>query len=95
MTLRATISVKGSSELPAGGIGRQAASNAAAMASRQPIRRKSNLDPSEPGRLGQEIPPREQQTPKALGAYHKAEIERLWPIIKAAGIKGRVKNIAI
>jgi tripartite-type tricarboxylate transporter receptor subunit TctC len=38
--------------------------------------------------LGQEIPPREQQTPEALGAVQKAEIERWWPIIKAAGIKG-------
>jgi tripartite-type tricarboxylate transporter receptor subunit TctC len=36
---------------------------------------------------GQEIPPREQQTPEALAAYHKAETERWWPIIKAAGIK--------
>jgi tripartite-type tricarboxylate transporter receptor subunit TctC len=38
--------------------------------------------------LGQEIPPRKQQTPGALGAVQKAEIERWWPIIKAAGIKG-------
>jgi tripartite-type tricarboxylate transporter receptor subunit TctC len=38
--------------------------------------------------LGQEIPPREQQTPEALVAYHKAEIEKWWPIIKAANIKG-------
>jgi tripartite-type tricarboxylate transporter receptor subunit TctC len=37
--------------------------------------------------LAQEIPPREQQTPQALGAYHKAEIEKWWPLIKAAGIK--------
>jgi tripartite-type tricarboxylate transporter receptor subunit TctC len=37
--------------------------------------------------LGQEIFPREQQTPAALAAYHKAEIERWWPIIKAANIK--------
>jgi tripartite-type tricarboxylate transporter receptor subunit TctC len=37
--------------------------------------------------LGQEIPPREQQTPEGLGAYHKAEIEKWWPMIKAAGIK--------
>jgi tripartite-type tricarboxylate transporter receptor subunit TctC len=38
--------------------------------------------------LGQEVPPREEQTPEALGAFQKAEIERWWPIIKAAGIKG-------
>jgi tripartite-type tricarboxylate transporter receptor subunit TctC len=38
--------------------------------------------------LGQEIPPREQQTPEYLAAYHKAEIEKWWPLIKAAGIKG-------
>ena len=37
--------------------------------------------------LGQEIPPREQQTPQGLGAYQKAEIEKWWPIVKAAGIK--------
>jgi tripartite-type tricarboxylate transporter receptor subunit TctC len=37
--------------------------------------------------LGQEIPPREQQTPEALGAHHRAEIERWWPVIKAADIK--------
>ena len=39
------------------------------------------------GDLGQEIPPREQQTPEALRAHHKAEIEKWWPVIKAAGIK--------
>lgn len=37
--------------------------------------------------LGQEIPPREQQTAEALGAHHKAEIEKWWPIIKSANIK--------
>jgi tripartite-type tricarboxylate transporter receptor subunit TctC len=37
--------------------------------------------------LGQEIFPREQQTPQALGAHQRAEIEKWWPIIKAAGIK--------
>jgi tripartite-type tricarboxylate transporter receptor subunit TctC len=37
--------------------------------------------------LGQDMPPREQQTPQALAAYHKAEIEKWWPIIKAANIK--------
>ncbi len=37
--------------------------------------------------LGQEIPPREQLTPDALRAYQKAEIDKWWPIVKAAGIK--------
>ena len=31
--------------------------------------------------------PREQQTPEGLAAFHKAEIEKWWPIIKAANIK--------
>ena len=38
--------------------------------------------------LGQEIFPREQQTPEAPSAFQKAEIEKWWPIIKEAGIKG-------
>jgi tripartite-type tricarboxylate transporter receptor subunit TctC len=37
--------------------------------------------------LGQQIFPRDQQTPEALAALQKAEIEKWWPIIKAAGIK--------
>jgi hypothetical protein len=31
--------------------------------------------------------PGDQQTPEVLGTLHKAEIEKSWPIIKAAGIK--------
>jgi tripartite-type tricarboxylate transporter receptor subunit TctC len=38
--------------------------------------------------LGQETFPSDLETPVALGAFHKAEIEKWWPIIKAAGIKG-------
>ena len=37
--------------------------------------------------LGQEIPPPEQQTAQALAAHHKAEIDKWWPLIKAANIK--------
>jgi tripartite-type tricarboxylate transporter receptor subunit TctC len=37
--------------------------------------------------LGQELLARERLTPEALGAYQKAEIEKWWPIVKAAGIK--------
>jgi tripartite-type tricarboxylate transporter receptor subunit TctC len=47
-------------------------------------------DPSVRARLaglGVDIPPREQQTPQALGAFQRAEIEKWWPLIKAAGIK--------
>jgi tripartite-type tricarboxylate transporter receptor subunit TctC len=39
--------------------------------------------------LGQEIFPREQQTPKALATFQKGEIEKWWPIIKEAGIKAQ------
>jgi len=37
--------------------------------------------------LGLDMPPRDQQTPQALGALQKAEIDKWWPIIKAAGIQ--------
>jgi tripartite-type tricarboxylate transporter receptor subunit TctC len=39
--------------------------------------------------LAQVIYPRDQQTPAALHAFQKAEIEKWWPIIKAAGIKAQ------
>jgi tripartite-type tricarboxylate transporter receptor subunit TctC len=37
--------------------------------------------------IGQEIVPRDKQTPEALHAFHKAEIEKWWPIIKGANIR--------
>jgi tripartite-type tricarboxylate transporter receptor subunit TctC len=38
--------------------------------------------------IGQQIFPPEQQTPQALGAFQSTEIEKWWPIIKAASIRG-------
>jgi len=38
--------------------------------------------------LGMEVFPRDQQTAAALGALVKADIEKWWPIIKAANIRG-------
>ncbi len=52
--------------------------------------RESLADPAVRKRLtelGQEIPAVDQQTPEVLAAYHKAEIEKWWPVIKAANIK--------
>ena len=47
-------------------------------------------DPTVSRRLrdnGQDIYPPDQQTPQALATLQKVEIEKWWPIIKAAGIK--------
>ena len=47
-------------------------------------------DPNVKQRLadqGQDVWPREQQTPEALAAYHKAETDKWWPIVKATGLK--------
>ena len=39
--------------------------------------------------LGLDVATKEQQTPEGLAAFHKAEIEKWWPIIKAANIRGQ------
>jgi tripartite-type tricarboxylate transporter receptor subunit TctC len=38
--------------------------------------------------IGRVFFPRDQLTPEALGALQKAEIDKWWPIVKAAGMKG-------
>jgi tripartite-type tricarboxylate transporter receptor subunit TctC len=60
-------------------IGKLNAATVAALA--DPALRQRLVD------MGQEIPPREQQTPAALAAFQKAEIEKWWPIIRAANVK--------
>jgi len=37
--------------------------------------------------LGLDLATREQQSPEGLAAFHKAEIDKWWPVIKAANIK--------
>jgi tripartite-type tricarboxylate transporter receptor subunit TctC len=37
--------------------------------------------------IGQEVWPRDQQTPAALAAHHQAETEKWWPIIKASNLR--------
>jgi tripartite-type tricarboxylate transporter receptor subunit TctC len=40
------------------------------------------------GQLGLDVAAREQQTPAGLAAFQNAEMDKWWPIIKAAGIRG-------
>jgi len=37
--------------------------------------------------LGLDIASRELQSPEGLAAFHKAEVDKWWPVIRAAGIK--------
>jgi tripartite-type tricarboxylate transporter receptor subunit TctC len=41
------------------------------------------------GDLGLDVASREQQRPEGLAAFHKAEIEKWWPVIKDAGVKAQ------
>ena len=56
----------------------------AAVVARWPIRRRARSSPASARKCRRA----DQQTPQALGAFQKAEIEKWWPIVKAAGIKG-------
>jgi tripartite-type tricarboxylate transporter receptor subunit TctC len=56
--------------------------NAAALAAMaDPATRQRIAD------LGMDLPPSDQRTPAAFAAFHKAEVEKWFPIVKAAGIK--------
>ena len=39
------------------------------------------------GELGLDLATREQQSPEGFARFHKAETDKWWPVIKAAGIK--------
>ena len=55
--------------------------SAAVHAMADPSFRKRMID------LALEMPPSDQLTPEALAALQKAEIEKWWPLMRAAGIK--------
>lgn len=65
---------------PAGVVARLNATVREALA--DPAVQKRLLD------LGQEIPAPDQLSAEALRSFHKAEIDKWWPIIRQAGIKG-------
>jgi hypothetical protein len=37
--------------------------------------------------MGLDVPGGAELTPEALGRFQKAEIEKWWPVIKAAGVR--------
>jgi len=39
--------------------------------------------------MGLDMPAANMRTPDALGALQKAEIEKWWPIVKAANVKAQ------
>ena len=42
-----------------------------------------------PAMQGLDMPPANQRTPEALAVFHKSEIDKRWPILRAAGIKAQ------
>jgi tripartite-type tricarboxylate transporter receptor subunit TctC len=63
---------------------------AAAIAKLNGAVRAAMADPTVKQRyadMGQELPVPAQQTPEALAAFHKAEIDKWWPIIRESGLK--------
>jgi tripartite-type tricarboxylate transporter receptor subunit TctC len=49
-------------------------------------------DPNVKSRLGgagHDVFPPDQQSPAALAAYHQAEIDKWWPIVRATGLKAQ------
>jgi tripartite-type tricarboxylate transporter receptor subunit TctC len=54
--------------------------------------RRALADPTVKERLsaaGHDVFPVDQQSPAALAAYHKAEIEKWWPIVRATGLRAQ------
>jgi tripartite-type tricarboxylate transporter receptor subunit TctC len=54
--------------------------------------RRALGDPTVSKRLadvGHDVFPADQRSPAALAAYHKAEIEKWWPIVRATGLKAQ------
>ena len=64
---------------PADVVGRINAAANAAMADEAVRKRIADL--------GMDLPPTELATPSAFAAFHKAEIEKWYPIVRAAGVK--------
>jgi len=65
---------------PADAVGKLNAAMVAALADSQVKARFAQL--------GLDVAAREQQTPDGLAAFQNAEMDKWWPIIKAAGIRG-------
>jgi tripartite-type tricarboxylate transporter receptor subunit TctC len=43
-------------------------------------------------KVGHSLPPKDKMSPQALASYHKAELDKWWPIMEKAGIKMHPKR---